>query len=439
MHRSGDRRVLVVDLETEDTTAVPVPGSYWLLGEVSWSPNGRVFAVSTQSRDPMSYAIWTVSRDGRSELIVEDSVGLSSPRWSSEGSTLYYLRSDFFRDVSIWRVRIAPETGVRRGAPEEIHKQLELLPVQDGLTYFSVSRDLRRMVYTRGSRFSNLWRVEGGSGAEPRRTAAITSGTALRWSAQVSPDRRWLAFAQKAGGIAELFRMPVEGGEASQVTFDARVWPAGMIAWSPDGRQIAYESLRGRRAQVWIAHIDDGRYQPLARTQMSPYSGHLAWAPGSNIAYQRYDRRNIHLVDPASDKERPLLGDTVQGNVFSPRFSPDGNRLAAFWSRVRDRAGPDSERERGLWVFDLNTGSYIKAAAGPMFPLGWSEDGHYIYAQGLGSSIYRIHSWRQSPPRLILIPPFREAECTLLRGSTFVCAAFDFISDVWMIENFDSR
>jgi eukaryotic-like serine/threonine-protein kinase len=26
-----------------------------------------------------------------------------------------------------------------------------------------------------------------------------------------------------------------------------------------------------------------------------------------------------------------------------------------------------------------------------------------------------------------------------LAGSTFVCAAFDFISDVWMIENFDSR
>jgi serine/threonine protein kinase len=431
LHTSNDKRVLVVNLETEDTTAIPVRGNYWTLDEVSWSPNGRVFAMSTGSRDPMSYAIRAVTLDGRTELIVEDSVGVGSPRWSPDGQNLYYTRYDFFGDASIWRVQIFPKTGRRRGVPEEVHKQLEVLPVGAGFVFFSVTQDLRRMVYARGTRFSNLWRVEGGTAGQPRRSNAITSGTALRWSPAVSPDGRWVAFAQKTGGLAELFRMPVEGGSASQITFDARVWPASQIAWSPDGKQIAYESLRARRPQVWIAHVDDGRYQPLSRTQMSPYSGHLAWAPSSQIAYQRYDRRNIILLDPVSGKERLLVADSGRGAVFSPQYAPGGNRLAAYWYRDAD--------DRGVWVFELQTGSYVKVAQGPLFPLGWSEEGRYIYAQGPGSSVHRIDSGRKSPPHLVLNAPFREAECTPVRqGNTFVCAAFDFISDVWMIENFDS-
>lgn len=432
LHTSRDKRVLVVDLETEDTTPVPVRGHYWTLDEVSWSPNGRGFAVITSAREPMGYAIRSTSLEGQTELIVEDSVLVGSPRWSPDGRTLYYARYDFFGDASIWRVGISSETGRRRGVPEEIHKQLEALPVGANFVFFSVTTDLHRMVYARGSRFSNLWMVEAGGAGQPRHSEAITSGTALRWSPAMSPDGRWIGFAQKSGGLAELFRMPVGGGSATQITFDARVWPASQIAWSRDGKQIAYESLRARRAQVWIAHVDDGRYQPLPRTQMSPYSGHLAWAPGSQIAYQRYDRRNIILLDPISGKERLLVADSGRGAVFSPQYAPDGNRLAAYWYRDAD--------DRGVWVFDLQTGSYVKVAQGPLFPLRWSDDGRSIYAQGPGSSIYRIDSGRKSPPQLVLNAPFREAECTPVRRvSTFVCAAFDLISDVWMIENFDPQ
>jgi dipeptidyl aminopeptidase/acylaminoacyl peptidase len=352
-----------------------------------------------------------------------------------------YVRYSAFGDASIWRISISKKTGAPRGPPKKTYDQLEALPTLDNIVLFGATQDLRQLVYARGSRFSNLWRIEGGSSVRRHALRPITAGTALRWAPAISPDGRWIAFAQKSGAAAELFRMPVEGGGATQITFDARVWPAGRIAWSPDGQRIAYESLRGGRPQVWIAHVDDGRYQPMPHTEMSPYTGHLAWSPGIQIAYQRFDRRDIELLDPVSGRERPLLADSAVGNVFSPQYSPDGQRLAVLWSRPRDRNQAQGDRERGVWVLDLESGNRVNVAQGWLLPVGWSKDGRYIYVQGRGSDIQRLDSWRRSKPEPVLTASLRDPQCAVVpdNRSTLVCASFDFVSDIWMIENPEFR
>jgi hypothetical protein len=45
-------------------------------------------------------------------------------------------------------------------------------------------------------------------------------------------------------------------------------------------------------------------------------------------------------------------------------------------------------------------------------------------------------SWRD-----VLTAPFREVECapaSSLRPGAFVCVVFDFVSEIWMIDHFDS-
>jgi hypothetical protein len=118
--------------------------------------------------------------------------------------------------------------------------------------------------------------------------------------------------------------------------------------------------------------------------------------------------------------------------MFDPQHSPDG-RLAVNWNR--------SANNFGNWVFELQRLSSIKLRGPPLALLGWSADGRYIYAQE-PRRLYRLDAQGSKPEQPILTLPWREADCTPAgpqRPRGFICAAFDFVSDVWMIENFDSR
>jgi hypothetical protein len=115
--------------------------------------------------------------------------------------------------------------------------------------------------------------------------------------------------------------------------------------------------------------------------------------------------------------------------------SPDGKRIAAFWFH-----GPGTV---GIYSFD--TRNSLSHRMGPgLYPRGWSGDGRYIYYQWPQSPIiYRIESDKpKQTPVIILKPPFREAQCFPMGASlpnAFVCAAFDFASDIWRIDNFEHR
>jgi dipeptidyl aminopeptidase/acylaminoacyl peptidase len=227
--------------------------------------------------------------------------------------------------------------------------------------------------------------------------------------------------------------MPVDGGVASQITFGANVLrPRSQIAWSPDGSQMAFVSLRGSQAQVWVASVEGGRLRAVVGSRASPARGQLTWAPGSRIAYQRADHRNIMLVDPATGVERALMGDTASGFLFAPKYAPGGVRLAAIWNR--------SSQDQGIWIFDLERETSAKLQEPPLWLLGWASGGA-IYAQS-GKTFYRLSARAPRRAKPLGEVPWPDTDCTPAgprHPDAFVCAAFDFVSDVWMIENFDSK
>jgi DNA-binding SARP family transcriptional activator/Tol biopolymer transport system component len=430
VHSAPDRRILVFDPTGQDTLSLPVTGNYTFMREGSWSPNGRVFAVLTETTDPVRWEIRAVSMDGKTEVVLTDSVMIGFPRWSREGNELYYPQGV----DRLWRIPVSPLTGAARGKPLEVAGNLEMYSTRWGRPHFGLTGDGKGLVYARGARFSNVWLVERVAGQSQPRTIALTSGTSLRWCPVVSPDGKSIVFAQKADGIGELFTLPIDGGPAVRITSGARVHPESQIAWSPDGTRVAFNTIRDGRSQVWVANVREGTMRGFPESRMSTTTGALTWSPGSSIAYQTTDGGSINLLDPVSGQQRTLASSTASGWANSPAYSPDGKTIVAFYSPgVRNGRG-------GIWAFDVYT-SASRRVSGGLYPRGWSPDAQFIYFQWPQSPvIYRLDSRGGKPEEIFLTPPFREAQCRPVgatRPNAFICAAFDLTSDIWKIDNFD--
>ena len=115
--------------------------------------------------------------------------------------------------------------------------------------------------------------------------------------------------------------------------------------------------------------------------------------------------------------------------MMGPRISPDGKRIAFFWSRQTGDAG--------IWVRELGGGRMARVPGSSGTPIGWSPDGRGIDA---GSRIIRRHDVSGTgKPIVIARLPFREGACTPAgprRPGAFICTVADFASDVYAIEPF---
>jgi hypothetical protein len=139
------------------------------------------------------------------------------------------------------------------------------------------------------------------------------------------------------------------------------------------------------------------------------------------------------LIDPATGAERAVFSDTVPGFFFSPHYALDSRRLSAFWGRP--------PRDRATWMFDLEKGTSVKLLDLPLDLLGWASGGRDVYAQE-GQTLYRLDPGASRRAKALAEIPWPDSECIpagARHPDAFVCAAFDFVSDVWMIENFGSK
>ncbi len=103
--------------------------------------------------------------------------------------------------------------------------------------------------------------------------------------------------------------------------------------------------------------------------QISPDGRSIAYVRQSADIMTDRARSTIWLVDVATGKQQPLVAST--GNHFSPRWSPDGTRLAYFST---------AEGSSQLYVRWIGSGEAARATGLPNSPnsLEWSPDGRLI-------------------------------------------------------------
>lgn len=401
-----------------------------------YSPDGRRIAfVSTRTGGGDLYVLTFAS--GELKRITFDDANDQLDGWSRDGRWLYF--SSTSRDIAgmndVFRVSVDGGTPMPVAADRYVNEFFSA-PSPDGATLAISARGIASGQWWRRGRShidqSEIWLVRGPAGA-PRYT---------RWSDGVgkelwpmwSADGATLYTVSDRTGAPNLWARPLAGGAGRQLTSfrDGRVlWPAisadgrrivferdfhiwsldtstgaarelaitlrgapagpGVerqvmngnfqeLALSPDGRKVAFVA----RGEVFAAGSRDGG--DAARVTTTPAAeSQVAWAPDSRrIAYTslRDGTPNLFLYDFGTRTETRL---TRGGEgSHSPRFSPDGRRIAYV------RAG------RELRVMELGSGPDRVLATGLLQkvpitsdrPFAWSPDGRWIAYAAAGERLF---------------------------------------------------
>ncbi|MFA7442699.1 MAG: amidohydrolase family protein [Lysobacteraceae bacterium] len=264
-----------------------------------------------------------------------------------------------------------------------------------------VSPDGRRIVFDLlGDLY--LLPIEGGTATR------LTSGRAFDVQPRFSPDGKQVAFTSDRSGGNNLWRIAVDGGNASQVSFeDFRL--LNNPIWTEDGQYlIGRKHFTGMRSagagELWMYHTGGGKaglqltkqkndQQDQGEPALSPDGRYLYFSedvsPGPSFQYNKNPHGVIYAIRRLDRQTGDI--DTLlrsPGGAVRPQPSPDGKQLA-FVKRVREKTvlhllDLESGISRPLWDGLSQDQQEGWAIFGPYPNYDWLPDGSalVVWAQG---------------------------------------------------------
>lgn len=242
---------------------------------------------------------------------------------------------------------------------------------------------------------SATWLVESKAGKTqaPRQLTSAEPGkhhdVAPRWS----PDGQFLAFLSDRSGSMQLYLLPLQGGEARQVSdlsqgiteYSWRPDSTALLAhsaWKPADDQnvpdtsttsLVYTRLdeqfdglgykHGRHQQLWLISLDDGTTTRLTSEPVDLVQS--CWSPdGDEIAFCANRRPDpdlstsmaLWVLTLATGQMRRLTPE--EGAAQMPAWSPDGQTIAYYYSA--DQTGTSNTSP---WVINAHGNSAPRPAA----------------------------------------------------------------------------
>ena len=399
----------------------------------AWSPNGNFIAcaagnlyytsaTSLFGNQSPGWIVLARVRDG-ALTTVTDSLSLNhSPAWSPDGQWVYFVSN---RDGpnDIYGVRITAD-GKARGAVQRLSTGL-------GPHTISMSATGSRLAYSRYTNRSSLWSLLLPASLPVTTAAAtrITNASETIEQMNVSADGKWLYYDSDLSGNADIFRLPLSGGDPQQLTTNR----ADDFAPdpSPDGREVVFHSWRGGSRDIYVQRLDGGGVQQVTNSPGQEALAH--WSPdGKALVFTNLGPPFGIWVTRRDDAGHWGKPRQLQSGGFFPIWSPDG-RTIAFTAAILGGSIRTIPADSGVQ-------RSVVDAPGVLGWMTWATNGLIYY--GIQDPRGNASIWSVSPnggaPRLVvrfdpvLHPSFR-AVMALGNGRIYF-SSDDRESDVWVME-----
>ena len=410
--------------------------SEFLAPSLDWSPDGNWLAVShREGQDPVDGLFLVSAQTGEKRRLTEPPPGHrgdSAPAFSPNGRTLAFSRFHGFsaselyllplsadaRPAGAARRLTADERTVRHPVwtrdgrhllyvtgPEESVTRRELrmiavsgsprpervASVEAGISELSLGRHL---VYSRITGDSNIWRAEipppGGPPSVPR---MFSSSTLHDFQPRYSPDGKKIAFGSLRSGPREIWIAEADGSNPVQLTsFGGPL--VGFMNWSPDGRRLVFHARPEGQADLFEIPASGGAPKRLT-----------AHPSDDVLPSYSHDGRWIYFTSRRSGREEIWKlpaegGDATQMTRTGgqmPLESPDGKTV--YYAHLT--------REEGIWKVPVEGGEEAQVTG----PIQIGFVGFAVTAQGIyytagpdvrNQSFVRFHSFATGQSRPVV-------------------------------------
>ena len=328
----------------------------------------------------LSMQLWSISTGGEQlvQLSPDGTGDKADITYAPDGESIYFTMG-----MTLFKMRVSPETGARRGRPARV-ADLGSMPFR----HPTFSADGGKLAYSAWAVKSNVWSVP--LSAQTHEAAgppvALTDELNSRYGlSDFSPDGRKIAFtSMRRGSGYQLWLMDSDGGNKSQLTTDAQA--AYSPSWSPTGERIAFQSMREGRTTLSSIELASRKETAQAEAEglemlrLSPDTRQVAftYVPGNFF--------NIGVMPVEGGPPRQLTFERTFTGL--PSWSPDG-KLLAFQSKRGD------DMQIMLMPSDGGTPTQLTFDRGDKWPYSWSPGGDKIVYAGARGGIWNL--WWISP------------------------------------------
>jgi dipeptidyl aminopeptidase/acylaminoacyl peptidase len=357
---------LVYHLWKQDTAGgAPVQLTFSEGGDIpviAWAPDGKTILFMRDGQ------LWLLAIDGgEPRQLTKHATSPSSPTWSSDGSTVYFIATDAasaddrertrvrddvyeadetFRQRQLWKIVVS--TGA----------ETQLTKGESTVKSYSVSANDQRMVVQLAPTPNDMDAFRGEvwvmdtTGANAR---VLTSNAIEEKSLDISPDGTQILFTGDTNERFEfyypttLFVVPADGSRPPRVAAPGITGAVDQAVWAPDGRTIFANVNLGVHTEFFRIDADSRRAQQLTNGMHFIAPGWTVVPTAEKIVYQ---------VDEASRWGEvwtlPMRGDRPAPALVTHQFDTLERDFAIPKQEKAEWKGADGTTIEGVLSYPAN-------------------------------------------------------------------------------------
>jgi len=298
-----------------------------------WLPDmsGMIFSADDTGGGEGVSKIFEISYPGgESRRLTQNLTDYSDVTITADGKTLVARESDY--SAGVW---VSPSADLSRAQQITTGKA-------DYTRGIAWTPDKRIVYIANISGVEEVW-IMNADGSNQKQ---LTNDARIKYTPVVSPDNRYIVYATPQGG-EDLWRINIDGSNPTPLT--GRPADEGNPDISPDGKWIVYTAWTFGKRAIWRIPIEGGTAQQL--TNFESTEPHVS-SDGKFIACFSSDEKNIwRIAIIPFEGGAPVKTFDVPPTVsvdMTPKWTPDGSGI----TYVDNRGGIGN-----LWLQPTNGGA----------------------------------------------------------------------------------